>query len=247
MSQKKSEYLRASKQRTVKAKFQQPDSDKPRLVPKTPNQKLMLTALRQPNSVVITTGPAGTGKTYIASIEAALRLKSGAVHKIIITRPTVPISKSIGYLPGTAREKLEPWAQPVLAYLRTILGAPSLETHLKHENIEIVPFEVVRGRTWTNTFVILDEAQNATYDEVKAFVTRIGENCTVVINGDISQTDLKGTNGLKTLLELAARDRTLAEFVTSVEFTVEDIQRSGVCRAFVIAYTRYESLYKESS
>lgn len=241
----KSERTRTpTKQRTIKEKFH-PPSQKPRLTARTSNQKLMLAALKTPGAVVITTGPAGTGKTYLASTEAAIRLQAGLINKIIITRPTVPISKSIGYLPGDLRDKLEPWAQPVLAYIKAIIGQASLETHIKHENVEIVPFEVVRGRTWNDAFVILDEAQNATYEEIKAFVTRIGENCTVVINGDISQTDLKGKNGLHTLITISQRDNALAELVTPIEFTIEDIQRSGVCRAFVIAYTHYESMHKE--
>lgn len=206
----------------------------------------MLDALKRPDAVVVTTGPAGTGKTYLASTDAAIRLLTGRIDKIIITRPTVPVSRSIGYLPGDLMEKLAPWAQPVLQYLKAVLGN-ALEMHLKRGNVEIVPFEVVRGRTWDNAYIILDEAQNATYEEIKAFVTRIGTNSTVVINGDVSQTDLKGLNGLKTLLTLVQRDVVLAEYVTPIEFDFNDIQRSGICRAFVIAYADYESTNLEAA
>jgi phosphate starvation-inducible PhoH-like protein len=187
--------------------------------------------------MVITIGSAGTGKTYIAAYLAAYMLRSKEIQKIIITRPTVPTGKSIGFFPGTLNEKMEPWVKPVMEILKETLGAGSIECHIKKGNIEIIPFETLRGRTFDDAFVILDEAQNTTKEEIKAFVTRIGENSKVVINGDITQSDLKGIqSGLSSIVNLRNASRNLKNSVGFVEFTSDDIVRSGLCKDWVIAF-----------
>lgn len=159
--------------------------------PKTENQDKFIKLMCEKNCV-IATGPAGTGKSYLAACYAGWFYKRGLVRKIVLTRPTVPTGKSIGYFPGTLEEKMEPWVAPFISALEEYFGKDATESMIKKGSIEIVPFEVVRGRTFDNSFVILDEAQNASQIEIKAFVTRHGEHSTMVINGDISQSDLNG-------------------------------------------------------
>jgi phosphate starvation-inducible PhoH-like protein len=190
---------------------------------------------------VVATGPAGTGKTFLAACYAGWFYKKGLAKKIVLTRPTVPTGKSIGFFPGTVDEKMEPWVAPFIQTLEEYLGKGATETMIKNGNIEIVPFEVVRGRTFDDAFVILDEAQNSTKEEIKAFVTRQGENCTTVINGDISQSDLRSRDcGLKLVLHLIEKNDKLKEMVGVVEFDHNDIVRSGLCKAWVESFYDYE-------
>ena len=205
---------------------------------KTHKQNLLINSI-QANDMTITIGSAGTGKTFIAASMAAALLHSKDIQKIIITRPTVPTGKSIGFFPGTLQEKMEPWVAPVIEVLRKVLSSGAVDCHIKNGNIEVIPFETLRGRTFDNAFVILDEAQNTTVEEIKAFVTRIGEYSKVVINGDITQTDLKkGSDGLSEIVNLRNRSTSLSNTVGFVEFSSEDIVRSGLCKDWVIAFER---------
>ena len=149
-------------------------------------------------------GPAGTGKTWIAATFAADLLRTGRIDKIMLTRPNVPCGRSLGFFPGTLEDKFAPWAAPVSEAIKDRIGKAAYEIALKRGDIELVPFEVMRGRSWKNAFVLLDEAQNATPAEIKTFLTRIGEDCTVVINGDVSQCDLDETSGSPSARPLAA-------------------------------------------
>src|SRR4029078_12080518 len=144
----------------------------------------------------------GTGKTWIAATHAADLFRNGCIDKIILTRPNVPCGRSLGYFPGTLEEKFAPWAAPVVEAIKERIGTAAFDIALKKGDIELVPFEVMRGRSWKNAFVLLDEAQNTTVDEIKMFLPRIGDDCTVVINGDVSQCDIDRASGLSTVIHL---------------------------------------------
>ena len=191
-----------------------------------------LDALRNSPQVVVL-GPAGTGKTWIAATHAADLFRQRRIRKIILTRPNVPSGRSLGFFPGSLEEKFGPWAAPVIEAIKERIGAAAFEIAVKNGDIEMVPFEVMRGRSWRDAFILLDEPQNATPAEMKTFLTRIGEDCTVVINGDVSQCDLRETSGLRTVIHLI-KSRMLP--VPIVEFTLNDIVRSGVCEMWVRAF-----------
>jgi phosphate starvation-inducible PhoH-like protein len=207
----------------------------PKLTPLTNKQKEYLNAIKV-YEMIISVGPAGTGKTYVPSVTAANLLKDKKIKQIILTRPNVPTGRSLGFFPGTLEEKMAPWTAPIMAVFKDVLGQGMLETAVKNEKIVILPLETIRGWTFQDCFVILDEAQNTTVEEIKAFVTRQGERCTTIINGDISQTDIKDGSGLKYLLEIVKKSEALTKAVPIVEFTEDDIVRSGLCREFVKAF-----------
>jgi phosphate starvation-inducible PhoH-like protein len=186
-----------------------------------------------PQTVVL--GPAGTGKTWIAATYAADLLRQRRIAKIVLTRPSVPSGRALGFLPGSLEEKFGPWAAPLVETIKERIGAATFAIALKNGDIEMVPFEVMRGRSWANCFVLLDEAQNATPHEMKLFLTRIGEECRVVVNGDVSQCDLREASGLGTVLDLI-RANDLP--VPVIEFTHEDIVRSGLCAMWVRAFDK---------
>jgi len=158
------------------------------------------------------------------------------VSKIVITRPNVPISTSLGFFPGTLEEKVGPWIIPIMSTLEAYLGKGVIESQVKNGNIEAVPFETIRGRSFEDTFVILDEAQNTTLEEMKAFVTRLGEHSTCAITGDLTQSDIGSVNGLSHLLKLIDKSEALKRYVGVIEFTSDDIVRSGICQLFVEAF-----------
>ena len=200
--------------------------------PLNPTQAAYLDALRTGPQVVVL-GPAGTGKTWIAATHAADLYRNGLIDKIILTRPNVPCGRSLGYFPGTLEEKFAPWAVPVAEAIKERIGKAAYEIAVKRGDIELVPFEVMRGRSWKNAFVLFDEAQNSTPAEMKTFLTRIGEDCTVVINGDVNQCDLDQTSGLRVVIHMI-KSQMLP--VPVIEFTRDDIVRSGICAMWVRAF-----------
>ena len=210
----------------------QAERELPPIKPLNPTQGDYLDALRV-NPQVIVLGPAGTGKTWIAATHAADLFRHGQIDKIILTRPNVPCGRSLGYFPGTLEEKFAPWAAPVIEAIKERMGRAAYDIALKNGDIELLPFEVMRGRSLKNAFVLLDEAQNCTVTEIKTFLTRIGEDCTVVVNGDISQCDLEQGSGLATIIHLI-KSQMLT--VPVIEFTRDDIVRSGVCAMWVRAF-----------
>lgn len=201
------------------------------LVPLTDNQKLYIDAI-DAGGQIFGLGPAGTGKSYIPATIAANKLLLKEIDRVIITRPTVSVGKSLGYLPGTLEEKFEPWLGPILQTMRNVMGANDVETNLKNGNIVYSPLEFMRGASYDNAMVIVDEAQNLEVDQAIMLVTRIGENCTLVLNGDARQSDLPRESGLTKLIHLAKKYNIPS---TTVEFTVEDIVRSDVCKQWVMA------------
>ena len=192
--------------------------------------------------MTIVTGAAGTGKTFIPAAYAAYYYHIGAVEQIVLTRPTVPVGKGVGFLPGTLEEKLEPWAYPIVSVLEKFLSKGEVECMVKNGKFTIVPFDVIRGRTFDNAFVILDEAQNTLRSEISAFVTRIGQGSKTVINGDTNQIDLKTheESGLEYLLDLLydPRNTELVENVGAVHFDAEDCVRGNMCKIWLRAMER---------
>lgn len=204
----------------------------PPIRPLNATQAAYLDALRCSEQVFVL-GPAGTGKTWLAATHAADRLRGHQIDKIILTRPNVPCGRSLGFFPGDLNEKFAPWAAPVVEAIKERMGRNAFEIALKNGDIEMVPFEVMRGRSFRDAFVLLDEAQNASADEIKVFLTRIGEGCTTVINGDVTQCDLDQESGLALVLDMIRRQSLP---VPVIEFTVDDIVRSGVCGMWVRAF-----------
>ena len=204
----------------------------PPIRPLTPAQADYLDALRA-HAQVIALGPAGSGKTWVAAAYAADLYRAGQIGRIILTRPNAPCGRSLGFFPGSLDDKFAPWAAPVLDALRERMGAAAFDIARKNGAIELAPFEVMRGRSWRNAFVLLDEAQNATPAQMKMFLTRIGEDCQVVVNGDASQSDIKETSGLAVVLELVTRSRLP---VPVIEFGHADIVRSEICAMWARAF-----------
>jgi len=198
------------------------------------NQKEYINALRTSNQIIVT-GYSGTGKTYIAATYAANLYLEKKIDKIVVTRPNVSVGKDLGYFPGDINEKFMPWAAPVMDVLTKHLGAGVVETAMKNLNIEMAPLSTMRGRSFKNAFVILDESQNTTIPEIKMFLTRIGENTTVVINGDIQQSDLKEGSGLAKVIHMV---KAHGMDVPIIEFGIDDIVRSDICKQWIIAFAK---------
>lgn len=196
------------------------------------NQKLYMNAIKT-SSQVIVLGPSGTGKTFVAATMFANMYANREVDKIIITRPNVPVGRELGFLPGDLNEKFTPWATPVLEVLQQQLGKGVVETGIKNGNIEMAPLSTMRGRSFKDAAIILDEAQNLTIPEVKMFLSRIGENCKVVLNGDIQQSDITEVSGLSKVIHMAKKYGIEA---VVVEFNLDDIVRSSICKQWIKAF-----------
>jgi phosphate starvation-inducible PhoH-like protein len=175
-------------------------------------------------------GPAGTGKTYITATYAADLYVTKQIDKIVITRPHVAVGKELGFLKGDLTEKTMPWALPVLDVLEKHLGKGAVETGIKNNNIEMAPLALMRGRSFDDAFIIVDETQNITIHEIKMLLTRVGQNTTIVLNGDVQQSDLKEADGLSKVIHLAKKHMLP---IPIIEFGVEDIVRSGICAQWV--------------
>ncbi|MAO20045.1 MAG: phosphate starvation-inducible protein PhoH [Phycisphaerae bacterium] len=204
------------------------------LLPRTGKQKLFIDALKE-NSQVFVLGPAGTGKTYVTATFAADLYITKKIDKIVITRPHVAVGKDLGYLPGSLEEKTYPWALPVLDVLEKHLGKGSVDTGVKNGNIEMAPLALMRGRSFDNSFIIVDETQNITTHELKMLLTRVGENSTIVLNGDVQQSDLKEADGLSKVIHLAKKYMLP---VPIIEFGVDDIVRSDICAEWVKVFMK---------
>lgn len=202
------------------------------LTPLNENQRLYIDALKTQDQVIVC-GFSGTGKTFIAATMAANMYLAKRVNKIVLTRPNVSVGKDLGYFPGDLNEKFGPWAAPVIDVLQERLGKGVVETGIKNGNIELAPMSVMRGRSFKNAFVLLDEAQNTTIAEMKMFLTRIGEGSKVVINGDIRQSDIKEQSGLSKIIHLAKKYHM---DIPVIEFGIDDIVRSDVCKQWIIAF-----------
>ena len=204
------------------------------LVPKTNTQGDLISALTSSNQVFIL-GPAGTGKTYVTATFAADLYITKEIDKIVITRPHITVGKDMGYLPGTLEEKTYPWALPVLDVLIKHLGKGAVETGIKNGNIEMAPLALMRGRSFDNSFIIVDETQNITTHELKMLLTRVGEGSRIVLNGDVQQSDLPHGDGLSKVIHLSKKHMLP---VPVVEFGVDDIIRSDICAQWVKVFLK---------
>ncbi len=192
-------------------------------------------------SCTIVEGVAGTGKTYLAASIAAQDLANRDIDTIILSRPNVPTGKSLGAFPGTVEEKMEPWLMSITTTLKKHLGAGFYELALKRGQIQIQPVETIRGRSFDNAMLLFDESQQLEIEEVKAIVTRIGQNSRLVLMGDTTQRDNHG-KGLEYLIDLADRHHLPVEVH---EFTSDDIVRSDTCKMFVKAFEKEAELTKQ--
>jgi len=218
--------------RKVKQKFVEGESLRvPPLVPLTEKQGVYISSIMA-NDVIVSTGYAGTGKTFIAATVAADLYRNHVIDEIILTRPNVAAGRSLGFFPGTLEEKMDPWMRPLTSRIEQRLGKGTYETGVKNGNIRVEPFETMRGASF-NAFVILDEAQNTTPEEMLMFLTRY-ESGKIIVNGDIRQSDLKSTSGLKTLVGLCKSGK--LDFPVIDFDSPDDIVRSGVVRDVILAF-----------
>ena len=206
--------------------------------PQTENQRKMV-ALMDKNDMLFAVGPAGTGKTYTAVALAVRALKEKEVRKIILTRPAVESGENLGFLPGDLKEKLDPYMQPLYDALRDMIPHEKLESYIEKGVIQIAPLAFMRGRTLDNAFVILDEAQNTTHNQMKMFLTRMGKSAKFIITGDPGQIDLprKQVSGLKESL-LALKD---INGIAQVFLDDKDVVRHKLVRSIISAYKSIET------
>lgn len=199
---------------------------------KTPAQRRYISAIKN-NCLTFGIGPAGTGKSYCAAALAAEALENGRIERIILTRPAVEAGEQLGFLPGAVDEKFAVYIDTFRDILNERLGSGTVDYHLRHGRIVAAPLAFMRGKTFTaDTFVILDEAQNTSIAQMKMFLTRIGEDCKVVVNGDIHQSDIRRPNGLA---DAVKRVRGVPG-VAVHRFDRDDIVRSGLVRALLDRY-----------
>jgi phosphate starvation-inducible PhoH-like protein len=204
--------------------------------PKTLGQKLYVDSIDQ-NTIVFGVGPAGTGKTYLAMAKAVQALQRKEVSRIILTRPAVEAGERLGFLPGTLNDKIDPYLRPLFDALHEMLDPESVPKLLASGTIEVAPLAYMRGRTLNDAFIILDEAQNTTPEQMKMFLTRLGFNSKMVVTGDVTQIDLpNGTSGLRTALEVLGEvDDMSVSFLTS-----DDVVRHSLVAKIIDAYSKFE-------
>ena len=210
--------------------------------PKTLNQKRYVDAI-DVNTIVFGIGPAGTGKTYLAMAKAVQALQAKQINRIILTRPAVEAGERLGFLPGTLSEKIDPYLRPLYDALHDMLDAESVPKLMAAGTIEIAPLAYMRGRSLNDAFIILDEAQNTTPEQMKMFLTRLGFNSKMVVTGDVTQVDLPGgsTSGLRIV-------RDILDGVDDVEFaelTSQDVVRHRLVADIIDAYGRYDAAQEQ--
>ena len=209
--------------------------------PKTLNQKRYVDAIDN-NTVVFGIGPAGTGKTYLAVAKAVQALQAKQINRIVLTRPAVEAGERLGFLPGTLSEKIDPYLRPLYDALHDMIDPESIPRLITTGTIEIAPLAYMRGRTLNDAFVILDEAQNTSAEQMKMFLTRLGFGSTMVVTGDITQVDLPGgtTSGLRVVSEILEG----LDDVAFCRLTSHDVVRHKLVGRIVEAYDRYDSQQK---
>jgi phosphate starvation-inducible PhoH-like protein len=213
--------------------------------PKTLNQKRYVDAIDQ-HTIVFGIGPAGTGKTYLAVAKAVQALQAKQVNRIILTRPAVEAGERLGFLPGTLYEKIDPYLRPLYDALHDMVDPESIPKLIAAGTIEVAPLAYMRGRTLNDAFVILDEAQNTTPEQMKMFLTRLGFGSKIVVTGDVTQIDLPGGNHMSGLIVV----RDILDGVEDVHFSVldsRDVVRHKLVSDIVDAYTRWDDERRPSN
>lgn len=208
---------------------------------KTIGQSGYLNDIRQ-NTITLAVGPAGTGKTFLAVAMATIALRKKEVSRIIITRPAVEAGERLGFLPGDLQSKIDPYLRPLYDALFDMLGAENFQKQQERGNIEVAPLAYMRGRTLDDSFIILDEAQNTTAEQMKMFLTRLGFNSKMVVTGDITQIDLP--EGKRSGLVDAVRVLRGVEDICAVKFTDKDVVRHKLVQDIVRAYEKGEEVKK---
>jgi phosphate starvation-inducible PhoH-like protein len=235
---KQQQKLKDDQQQQAQQEVQRHPKTIKEVVPRNDHQRAYLESIES-NIITIGAGPAGSGKTYLAVYEALRHhwAKIG-MKRIVITRPAVEAGEKLGFLPGDLKDKVDPFMRPIYDALFDMIGIGLTNEKIERGYIEIAPLAFMRGRTFNNCFIILDEAQNATFEQLKMAVTRIGENCKMIITGDPDQTDLPKhvQNGLLRLIDVVQG----VDNVSVVKFSRTDIVRSKVVTDLVTAFERYE-------
>lgn len=210
--------------------------------PKTLGQKKYIEAIKN-NTIVFGVGPAGTGKTYLAVAMAVTAFRAKEVNRIVLTRPAVEAGESLGFLPGDLQHKVDPYLRPLYDALFDMLGAENFQKYQERGNIEVAPLAYMRGRTLDDSFIILDEAQNTTKDQMKMFLTRLGFNSKIVVTGDITQIDLPlgKKSGLVDVLKILKG----IDDIQSIYFTEKDVVRHRLVQDIIRAYEKSEEGKKQ--
>lgn len=206
--------------------------------PQTENQKKYTEILNNSEvKLVISVGSAGTGKTLFATLQAVEYLLKNKVERIIITRPTITVEEDIGFLPGTIKEKMHPWIQPIYDILYEFFDSKDVIQFINNNKIEICPIGYMRGRTFHNTYIIADEMQNSTPQQMKMILTRIGSNSKLVITGDNKQSDIKNS-GLTDILERLSKNnnKSINKQIKTIVFNSNDIKRSSIVQNIIKLY-----------
>lgn len=211
--------------------------------PKTLGQKKYIESIRQ-NTIVFGIGPAGTGKTYLAVAMAVKAFRAKEVNRIILTRPAVEAGEKLGFLPGDLQQKIDPYLRPLYDALFDMLGAESFEKYQSRGDIEVAPLAYMRGRTLDDSFIILDEAQNTTPEQMKMFLTRLGFNSKIVVTGDITQIDLP--SGKRSGLVQAAKILKNVPDIEISRFSDKDVVRHRLVQDIIKAYDKYEEVRKHA-
>ena len=206
---------------------------------KTIGQQTYLKAISK-NTITIGVGPAGTGKTYLAVAQAVAAFRAKEVNRIILTRPAVEAGERLGFLPGDLQNKVDPYLRPLYDALFDMLGPETYNKYLERGNIEVAPLAYMRGRTLDDSFIILDEAQNTTREQMKMFLTRLGFGSKIVITGDITQIDLPGDkiSGLKEAIKILDG----VEDIAICRLTASDVVRHALVQRIVAAYDKFEKM-----
>lgn len=204
---------------------------------RTENQQLLVKAFEE-NDLVFATGPAGSGKTFVAIALAVKALKNKEVRKIILSRPAVEAGEKLGFLPGEMKDKLDPYLQPLYDALQDMIPAVKLKEYMENNVIQIAPLAFMRGRTLNDAVIILDEAQNTTTHQIKMFLTRLGMNAKMIVTGDMTQVDLPAsvTSGLKEAMGILKN----VPGIGRVEFNKKDIVRHKLVQRIVEAYDKFD-------
>ena len=210
-------------------------TQKIRIGPRSPMQASYLRALRD-HDLVFALGPAGTGKTYLAVAQAVAMLIEGRVERIVLSRPAVEAGENLGFLPGDLREKIDPYLRPLYDALHDMMPGDKVRRYLEAGDIEVAPLAFMRGRTLSNAYVILDEAQNTSTVQMKMCLTRLGENSRMTVTGDLSQIDLP--KGVLSGLDDAVKRLNHVEGVTMVTFSDADVVRHGLVTRIIRAYDK---------